>query len=104
MSAWWEGREREGARLGQRAAGLTGRLDLVVAIGDLRSLPMPPLPPAGLPSGLLERRPDIQQAEQQLVSANAQIGVAKAAMFPTISLTGFAGGERARLSALLHDR
>jgi len=96
--------ERQRALVEHQLAALTGRFDLAVATGDLRTLPMPPLPPSGLPSGLLERRPDIQQAEQQLVSANAQIGVAKAAMFPTISLTGFAGGESATLSTLLNDR
>ncbi len=96
--------QRQRALVEHQLATLTGRLDLVVATGDLRTLPMPPLPPSGLPSALLERRPDIQQAEQQLVSANAQIGVAKAAMFPTISLTGFAGGESATLSTLLNNR
>ena len=96
--------QRQRALIEHQLAALTGRLDLVVAVGDLRTLPMPPLPPSGLPSGLLERRPDIQQAEQQLVSANAQIGVAKAAMFPTISLTGFTGGESANLSTLLNNR
>jgi multidrug efflux system outer membrane protein len=53
-----------------------------------------------LPSGLLERRPDVQQAEQVLVSANAQIGVAKAALFPTFSLTGSYGGQSENLSNL----
>jgi len=96
--------ERQRALIEHQLAALAGRLDLVVATGDLRTLPMPPRPPSGLPSGLLERRPDIQQAEQQLVSANAQIGVAKAAMFPTIALTGFAGGESATLSTLLNNR
>jgi len=59
-----------------------------------------PAIPAGLPSDLLERRPDIQQAEQLMVSANAQIGVAKAAYFPQISLTGSGGVASSALSSL----
>ncbi len=56
--------------------------------------------PAGLPSSLLERRPDIREAEAQLMSANAQIGVAKAAYFPSISLTGTGGVESVALTKL----
>jgi len=61
----------------------------------------PPTVPAGLPSSLLERRPDIRQAEQELIAANAQIGVAKADYFPRISLTGFFGGQSRALTDLL---
>jgi len=54
---------------------------------------MPPEVPAGLPSTLLERRPDVRAAEQQLRSANARVGVAVADFFPKIGLSGFLGGE-----------
>jgi multidrug efflux system outer membrane protein len=56
--------------------------------------------PAGLPSSLLERRPDIRQAEQELVAANASVGAAMASFFPTISLTGAFGGVSTELSSL----
>jgi NodT family efflux transporter outer membrane factor (OMF) lipoprotein len=60
---------------------------------------IPDVPP-GLPSALLERRPDIRAAEQNLIAANARIGVAKAAYFPQISLSGFLGGQGTQLSSL----
>ena len=60
-----------------------------------------PAVPAGLPSELLEKRPDIRQAEQNLIAANARIGVARAQYFPTISLTGLFGWASADLSELI---
>jgi multidrug efflux system outer membrane protein len=63
---------------------------------------MPPAVPAGLPSDLIERRPDIRSAEQELISANALIGAAKAAYFPRITLTGFLGFESTSLTSLFN--
>jgi len=74
---------------------------LKTAVVDLKALPIPPIPPAGLPSSLLEARPDVKQAEEQMVAANANIAVAKAALYPTISLTANFGGESMELSDVL---
>jgi outer membrane protein, multidrug efflux system len=62
---------------------------------------LPPDVPPGLPSALLERRPDFQAAEQDLIAANAQIGVARAAYFPQLSLSGALGGASTQLSSLV---
>lgn len=82
---------------------LTGDMNLAVsglpaASQELSAMPLPPIPPAGLPSSLMEARPDIRQAEEQMVAANANIGVAKAALYPSISLTANYGGESLVLS------
>ena len=92
---------RQRAIVEHQLAVLTGVLDLKIAEGDIKSVPTPPVPPAGLPSTLLEARPDVRQAEQSMIAANARIGVAKAALFPTISLTANYGGESADLSNVL---
>src|SRR5262249_32299661 len=62
--------------------------------------PHPPEIPAGLPADLLERRPDVAEAERQLASANARIGVTKAAFFPVLTLTGSGGYVSADIDTL----
>jgi outer membrane protein, multidrug efflux system len=79
---------------------LTGRLDVSIPTRMVGELPLPPLPPAGLPSEILERRPDVRQAEQQLASATELIGVARAEQFPTLTLTGSLGAQSTQLSRL----
>jgi multidrug efflux system outer membrane protein len=79
---------------------LTGRLNVSLPAKDVESLPIPALPPAGLPSQLLERRPDVRQAEADLAAATERIGVARAAQFPTFSLTGSLGTQSAELESL----
>ena len=93
--------DRQRAIVERQLAQLASRADLRIPAGDLFSLPLPPVPPAGLPSSLLQRRPDIRAAEESLVAANAQIGAARAAMFPAISLTGTLGSQSAVFSNLL---
>src|SRR6266568_1135233 len=68
----------------------------------LTEQPVPESVPAGLPSELLERRPDVRQAEEIIVAANAQIGVAKASFFPSISLTGTGGLESNALNRFIN--
>jgi len=63
--------------------------------------PEPAVPPPGLPSSLLDRRPDVRRAEQALVAATAQVGIARAAMRPTLSLTGSLGQQSRELGDLL---
>jgi len=67
---------------------------------SLTAQEVPPDVPTGLTSSLLERRPDIQAAEQTLIAANAEIGVARAAYFPQLTLSGFLGGQSTQLASL----
>jgi outer membrane protein, multidrug efflux system len=81
---------------------LLGRPPGPIARGQaLTEQHIPPGVPAGLPASLLERRPDVLAAEQQLVAANANVGAAKALFFPTISLTGLLGTVSSEFSNLL---
>ena len=94
--------EREIAQAENALSLLLGQVPGDVPRGrPLEALQAPPAVPAGLPSTLLERRPDIRRAEQELVAANAHIGAAKADYFPRISLTGFLGGQSRALTDLL---
>jgi outer membrane protein, multidrug efflux system len=91
---------RQRAVVVHQLGALAGRPDLSLDAGDVTTLPIPVLPPAGLPSDLLERRPDIRQAEAQLAAATERIGVARASQFPALSLTGSLGLESAELGDL----
>jgi outer membrane protein, multidrug efflux system len=101
LKAQIEELKRQRAISEHQLALLTGDLNLKIAPGSIGSIPIPPIPPAGLPSALLESRPDVRQAEQNLVAANANIGVAKSYLYPTVSLTGALGGESKDLGMLL---
>jgi multidrug efflux system outer membrane protein len=95
--------QRQRALVEHQLGSLTGTLDLKIDAGDVMSLGLPALPGAGLPASLLERRPDVQQAEQDLIAANAQIGVAKAALLPTFSLSGSYGGHSEKSKNLYEE-
>ena len=95
--------ERQRALLEHQLGVLTGEPGLSIAPGDIAALPVPPVPPAGLPSSLLDRRPDLRQSEQSLASATALIGVAKAQEYPTFSLTALLGAQSAALSNLIES-
>lgn len=82
-------------------AVLTGRPPAEVTIAPLEQAILVPDVPAGLPAELLQRRPDIAAAERRMASANEQIGVAEAAFFPNITLTGNSGTQASKLNKLL---
>jgi outer membrane protein, multidrug efflux system len=92
--------EQQIAKTENRLRLLVGELPGPVSRTQLLSQQQPPSVPAGVPSALLERRPDIQSAEKSLIAANARIGVARAAYFPTISLTGIFGFQSNQLGSL----
>lgn len=93
--------ERDIAQTENALSLLLGRMPGDVPRGrPLEAFAAPPAVPSGLPSALLERRPDIREAEQRLIAANAQIGAARAEYFPRISLTGFFGAQSRALSDL----
>src|ERR1043166_5872602 len=106
--------EAEAASLAKRRAELENALAILVganpanfklptlAGANTNWSPQPPAVPAGLPAGLLERRPDVAEAERQLAAANARIGVAKAAFFPVLRLTGSGGYASADVDNLFN--
>jgi multidrug efflux system outer membrane protein len=94
--------EQQVATVENEISFLLGRPPSAIARGAANpDAPLPPAVPPGLPASLLERRPDVTEAEQFLVAANADIGVAKAMFYPTISLTGFLGGVSGDLTTFL---
>ena len=91
---------RQRAVLVHQLGVLTGKVDLALPEGDLLALPVPPLAPPGLPAELLQRRPDVREAEANLAAATQRIGVARASQFPALSLTASLGLASGELSSL----
>ena len=95
---------RQIAETGNALAVLIGRHPGALQVDTPPVLNLPGQIPAGLPSSLLEQRPDIRQAEARLVAANARVGEAKAMFFPSLSLTAFLGGISTSLSDVIKGR
>lgn len=96
--------ERQMVQAENQLSVLLGRKPFAIPRGRvLNDQMVPPLVPSGLPSELLQRRPDVLEAEQQLAAATARIGVAKAERFPKITLTGLLGAASPQLSKLFSD-
>ena len=93
--------ETSRTQLEHALAALVGQAPAAFSLPATAELPAPPPVPAQLPSQLLERRPDIAAAERRVAAANAQIGVARAAFFPALTLSGSAGYRGSELSSLL---
>jgi len=93
--------QRQKAITYHQLALLTGDMRLKIDLPTTANFPTVPIPPVGLPSSLMDARPDIREAEQNLIAANADIAVARAALYPSISLTAYFGGESKQLSDLL---
>lgn len=93
--------ETNRSQLEHALAALVGQAPAAFSLPATAELPAPPPVPAQLPSQLLERRPDIAAAERRVAAANAQIGVARAAFFPALTLSGSAGYRGSELSNLL---
>ncbi|MCQ2444094.1 MAG: efflux transporter outer membrane subunit [Mailhella sp.] len=87
--------------LGRSPAEVMKTLGVKAPAALMRPLPTTPVLPAGLPSEILERRPDIRQAEENLMAANCDIGVARASYFPSFSITGLLGSASVDLDQLL---
>jgi multidrug efflux system outer membrane protein len=92
--------ERQVAAEEHRLSFLIGGVPRAIARGDPRDAPLPPDVPAGIPSALLERRPDVREAERRLEAAEARVAAARAAFFPTISLTALLGFQSDSLASL----